>query len=240
MWDDLAEWWRGELTTDPAYVDEVDPLFWKVVGDIEDLEVLDIGCGTGRVMELVKGQASRVVGIDSSRELLADAAHFGDVVEGELPSLSEIPTDGFDIAYAVLVLEHLPALAELFTEVVRVVRSGGAFVVVLNHPWSTSPGSAPVVDPIDGEVLWRVGQYLSTGWHDEPVADKHLRFFHRSVGVLLSEAASAGLSMEILHEQGPPATSIERIPLLGLQRHIPRLMGIRWRVGALHSRIDDD
>ncbi len=240
MWADLAEWWRGELSSDPAYVDEVDPLFWKVVGDVEDLEVLDVGCGTGRVMDQMSGRVSRVVGIDSSRELLADAANFGEVVEGELPSLAALPTEGFDMAYAVLVLEHLPALGELFAEVVRVVRTGGTFVAVLNHPWSTSPGSAPVVDPIDGEVLWRVGQYLSTGWHDEPVGDMQLRFFHRPVGVLLSEAASAGLAMEILHEQGPPAPSIERIPLLGLQRHIPRLMGIRWRVGALHSSTDDD
>lgn len=240
MWDDLAEWWRGELSSDPAYVDEVDPLFWKVVGDVEDLEVLDVGCGTGRVMDQMSARMSRVVGIDSSRELLADAANYGEVVEGELPSLAALPTEGFDMAYAVLVLEHLPALGELFAEVARVVRTGGTFVAVLNHPWSTSPGSAPVVDPIDGEVLWRVGQYLSTGWHDEPVGDMQLRFFHRPIGVLLSEAASAGLAMEILHEQGPPASSIQRIPLLGLQRHIPRLMGIRWRVGALHSSTDDD
>ncbi len=235
MWDDLARWWRAEIENDPAYADEVDPLFWRLIGDPGGLEILDIGCGTGRVMAQLGTSATRIVGFDSSQVLLADASGFGEVVHGNLPALSPLPTNGFDLAYAVLVLEHLPSLGELFEEVARVVRTGGRFVAVLNHPMSTAPGSAPVVDPVDAEVLWRVGEYLSTGWHDEPVADKVLRFFHRPAGVLLTEAAAAGLRLDLLLEQGPPAASVERIPLLDLQRHIPRLMGIRWRIGELHS-----
>ncbi len=235
MWDDLADWWRAEILTDPAYADEVDPLFWELAGDVAGLEALDIGCGTGRVMEQVRARGAGVVGFDNAASLLEDAALLGEVVSGSLPSLVPLDTDRFDLAYAVLVLEHLPSLSGLFREVGRVLRNGGRFVAVANHPLSTAPGSAPVVDQSDGEVLWRIGDYLSTGWHDESAGGRALRFYHRPLGLLLSEAAAAGLTLETLREQGPPTASIERIPLLDQQRHIPRLVGARWRVDKVHS-----
>jgi len=233
-WDDLAGWWRNELETDPAYADEVDPLFWELFPDGVG-SALDIGCGDGRVMAQVDKKGVGVTGVDGSAELLADAERFGAVHRVDLPRLDPVADDSFDLAYAVLVLEHLPAIGGLFSEVARAVTDDGWFVTVVNHPLSTSPGSAPVVDPIDGEVLWRVGEYLSNGWHDEPAGERSLRFHHRPMGVLLSEAARHGLSLELMIEQGPPQESIDRIPLLDMQRHIPRLLGLRWRVGALHS-----
>ena len=233
-WDELAEWWRGEVANDPAYADEVDPIFWDIVGSVDGLAVLDIGCGDGRVMAQL-GNAASVLGVDGSIRLLDEASRFGETHQTALPSLAPVRDASVDLAIAVLVLEHLPSLGELFAEVARVVKPGGVFVTVVNHPLSTAPGSAPVVDPSDGEVLWRFGDYLSNGWHDEPVGDDTLRFYHRPLSVLLTAAATAGLNLERMIENGPPEASVERIPLLAGQRQLPRLAAVRWLVPELHS-----
>ncbi len=75
--------------------------------------------------------------------------------------------DTLDGAYCVLTLEHVPDHATLFSELARVVRRGGVAALVINHPVWTAPGSTPVTD-VDGEVLWRPGEYFSRGSSEVP------------------------------------------------------------------------
>ncbi len=100
--------------------------------------------------------------------------------------------------------------------------------MVLNHPMFTAPDSAPIADA-DGELLWRPGRYFDLGYTEEPAGDGTVRFHHRSTAHLLNAAARTGFCLEQMVELGPSDAQIERTPLLAGQRHIPRLMGLRWR-----------
>lgn len=216
-----AAWWVDEVGGDGAYRRDVDPLLRSLLPEPLPAPVVDLGCGDGRLAPAAGG----VVGVDTSMDLarlasarmpvcVADAARlpFGD---GALRG-----------AYAVLVLEHVAEAGPLLLEAARVIAAGGFLVVVLNHPVYTAPGSGPFIDPDDGEVLWRWGAYLERGWSDEPAGDGTVRFHHRPLGALLSDAASAGWALEVLDERPMnPAGD----PLLEAQRQVPRLAGLRWR-----------
>ena len=229
-WDDrLADWWIGEVEGDQAYAEEVVPLALEVAGAAEGERWLDLGCGEGQVMRALGAAGVRVVGCDASPELAARAAEAGPAVVGRLPDLAWLQAASCDGAVAVLVLEHLDDLPPLLAESARVVRPGGVLAAVLNHPAMTAPGSAPVFDPDDGEVLWRWGAYFGSGSTDEPAGEGTVAFHHRSTGALLEQAAAAGWSLERFVERPAGSGQAARDPLLALQASIPRLLGVRWR-----------
>ncbi|MGH8874498.1 MAG: class I SAM-dependent methyltransferase [Acidimicrobiia bacterium] len=228
QWPALADWWVAEVSSDPAYREEVVPLVVDLLDPRPGAWYLDLGCGEGQVMAAVAERGGRVVGCDLSAALLGRARQYGSVVLGRLPELGWARAGAFDGACLSLVLEHLVDPAALFVEAARVVREGGALVAVVNHPYFTAPGASPVVDPTDGELFWRWGAYLEPGHTDEPTGPGVVRFHHRPLGELLTSAAGVGWSLEVMIERGAGPQQADRDPLLKAQVGIPRLLGARW------------
>ncbi len=220
-WDGpTAAWWQGEVEGDPAYRRDVDPLLAELLDGVVGGLTLDLGCGDGRLL-----QQYGAVGVDVSRDLVRVAAVRGPAVVADVGHLP-LAADAMTAAFAVLVLEHIADPEPFFAEAARVVAPGGTLAVVANHPVFSAPGSGPFVDPGDGEVLWRWGEYFDRGFSNEPAGTSSVVFHHRSFGDLLTAAADAGWRLERLVERAlDPAGD----PLLAAQTQIPRLIGAKWR-----------
>lgn len=106
--------------------------------------ILDLGCGTGRLMRRMIPHAERLVGVDISREMLRlsrdvlkDAPQTG-VLRGGGMDLGFLRDGAFDLVYAFAVFIHIPR--ELFRvyldEVHRVLRPGGVLMFHLALPTS--------------------------------------------------------------------------------------------------------
>lgn len=227
-WGDFGAWWLSELASDPAYHEQIEPLAIEFAAPAG--RILDVGCGEGRLMRSLLRRGCQVVGADLNHQLLVEAARVAPVVMTELPSLAAFRNDVFDGALMSLVLEHVRDHIELLRELSRVVRPGGWLVMVSNHPFFTAPESAPI-DEADGEVLWRSGSYLESGFSDEQIGDRTVRFYHRPMGGLLTDAAEQGWSLQRLDEYGVTDSQVADSPPLGKQRHIPRLFRVRWTLG---------
>ena len=234
-WNELTEWWTAEAQ-DPAYEEEVIPLFFEVLGEVRGRVLLDLGCGDGRIQGLVADRGAKAVGVDINPELARRASRRHPVFLHRLPGLACVRDGAVDGAYAVLTLEHIEDSARFFGEAARVVRPGGALALVINHPVYTAPRSGPVLDPSDGELFWRFGGYLEAGRTREPAGDRTVEFIHRPVGALLTEAAAAGWLLEEVKEQGVGARSAARDPILAKHGGIPHLMALRWRRGDMPPR----
>lgn len=100
-------------------------------------ELLDIGTGTGRILELLGGRAARAVGVDQSREMLAIArarleaaalrnCHVRQADMYQLP----FPTGSFDAVVIHQVLHFAEDPAEVIAEAGRVLRGGGRLLLV--------------------------------------------------------------------------------------------------------------
>lgn len=222
-WLAHAEWWLHEVSDDPIYQLDVLPLAAELIGRPGGV-LLDLGCGEGQVMRSVSGP---VVGCDVSPQLLAKAKTAGPVVRAILPDLSWLKTGAVDLAYAVLVLEHL-ADEGIFAAAARVVRGGGSLVLVMNHPAFTAAGAGPIMDPSDGEILWRWGRYFEREECSMATAGAAVTFYHRPLAMILNAAADAGWALDAFVETGFSKAAIATEPEYRGQEQMPRLLGARW------------
>ena len=108
------------------------------------IDVLDLGCGTGRYFWGVKNARS-LVGFDASAAMLAEARHpicadrIGakvNLVQGDL-AMQTFPDHSFDLVYSIGVLaEHAPLNRSLVSRVCRWLKPGGRFAFTTVHPQS--------------------------------------------------------------------------------------------------------
>ena len=107
---------------------------------IAERSVLDLGCGTGRLLPALAVRAARVVGVDRERGLLglarAVAARYANarLVEARLAELP-LAAGSFDAVVASHVLAYLPARGQraAIAEALRVLRPGGALWALEGH-----------------------------------------------------------------------------------------------------------
>jgi ArsR family transcriptional regulator len=133
--DNAADWHRiRSLYVDEA---EVEAVLAEIVGAFAPRDLLDIGTGTGRMIELLGPGVANALGIDQSREMLALArvnieraglsnciVRLGDMYQ--LP----LPDGSFDAAIIHQVLHYADRPAAAIAEAARVLRPGGGLIIV--------------------------------------------------------------------------------------------------------------
>ncbi len=211
-WDSrvVTAWWQKGFTegADPEYAEQLLPLAAEHLAGATD--VLDVGCGEGQVARRAgeDRRARRVIGVDPSWAQLAVAsARDGRVrVAGATASALPFPSAVFDAVVVCLVLEHVADAAGALAEVGRVLRPGGRFVFLLNHPLLQTPGSGWVDDDILDEQYWRIGPYLDEDRSLEQVEPGiWLPYVHRPLSFYVNGLVGAGLVITHMAEPPPPA-----------------------------------
>jgi len=244
-WEAHARWWQEQFTdgVDPEYTEQILPI---IAADLPRLAgsattqspgglVVDIGCGEGQVARYVVA-GRRVLGVDpafAQATVARDRAGGPSYVQGSAGALP-IRTGSAEAAVACLVFEHIPDVDAALREVARVLRPGGTFVFLLNHPLLQTPGSGWIDDQIldPPEQYWRIGPYLPEAETVEQVErGVFITFFHRPLSRYINAASAAGLRLEHMREPTPPPGFLERAPEYEEAATIPRLLVLRFTKG---------
>lgn len=112
----------------------------------ENLDILEIGCGTGKNTEFLITKANRLTGADFSPEMLEKAKKkiASDNVRFMRMDLREpwdFAENSFDLITCSLALEHLENIDFVFAEARRVLRRGGRFYFGELHPFKQYLGT---------------------------------------------------------------------------------------------------
>jgi methionine biosynthesis protein MetW len=178
--------------------------------------VLDIGCGSGVLLERLADRAGYRAGVELSATAAAAAERVADEivnlpVDAELP----FPPDSFDVVVCADVLEHLPDPAEALASVSQFCRPGGAIVV-----------SVPNV------ANWEARLRLLRGvWRYEPVGifdSGHLRFLTRET--LLELIVGSGLVVESCVAARVPHLSVQVPALARVPKVVRYAVNKSWAV----------
>ncbi|MGE3175610.1 MAG: class I SAM-dependent methyltransferase [Planctomycetota bacterium] len=192
--------------------------FDALLGAVEHLDVLDLGCGTGRHALRLSAAGARVTGIDLSPGMLARAR--AEAARRGLPSLTlgehdlhrplPFANGSFDRVVSGLVLEHLEDLGAFYREVARVLRPGGHAVVSTIHPaMALRAAQARFTDPATGEVV-------------------HVQGRPQSFAELVVPALRAGLQLHDVQEHAPDAELAAAFPRAAKYLGWPMLLLLRF------------
>jgi len=188
-----------------------------LLGDVRGLEVVDLGCGTGRHTLRLAAAGARVTALDFSNGMIARArgkpgwerVRF---VAHDLTRPWPLADHAFDRVLSCLVLDHIGDLGAFLGECRRVCRPAGFVLVSVFHPALMLRGiQARFIDP-------STGRDVRPASHPHAIADyvmgavrSGLRIDHMSEHAVDAELARAS----------PRAAKYLGWPLLLLLRFIP-------------------
>ncbi|CAN3993150.1 hypothetical protein MCBRY_003976 [Methylocystis bryophila] len=128
-WDDIRSMYVPESRVETAIM--------EAVGEGHIRQLVDLGAGAGRMLELLAPQADRAVGVDLSSAMLAVArgrmeevrARNVQLRQGDLYALP-VTRDSCDLAVMHQVLHYLEDPARALKEAARILSPGGRLVIV--------------------------------------------------------------------------------------------------------------
>lgn len=134
-YDEFSRWYERDRGR--GYHQMIDDLELRLaLPRAERKRALEVGCGTGLILEHVAKVAELAQGIDLSPGMLEKARERGlDVREA---SATELPFEDerFDLVYSFKVLAHVPDIAKALSEMARVAKPGGTLLAEFYNPWS--------------------------------------------------------------------------------------------------------
>lgn len=142
--------------------------------NIKPCRLLDVGCGTGHLMQLARAKKFEVTGLDPSSGMLAQAAkkHGFDPSTLVRGSADQIPfaDESFDAVIACGSLVHIPNIDIVAHEMIRVVKKDGLIRVVDHAKPEQLAWNMPffkVFSELSGDILHAYDQHFGIGCHKE-------------------------------------------------------------------------
>lgn len=122
------------------------PFFWRELEPLkkyakDEQNILDIGCGNGRLLNLIEGRNVSYTGVDSSKELIELAqryrGHKGRFLHANALHLPFADAT-FDTTFAIAVLHHIPSKqfrTRFVIEAYRTLKPRGTLILTVWNIW---------------------------------------------------------------------------------------------------------
>jgi ubiquinone/menaquinone biosynthesis C-methylase UbiE len=172
-WDYAAEAYaQGQATGRDYYRYEfLGPAQVAVCGDVNDLRLLDVGCGAGYFSRQMARRGAHVIGIDISPRMIEQARRVEATTPlgieyriGDAAAIDAVfPAESFDAATSCLALQDMPAVAEVLRGIRTVLRPNGRFVASITHPCSNTPFRAWARDEAGRKRWLCLDRYFEQG-----------------------------------------------------------------------------
>jgi ubiquinone/menaquinone biosynthesis C-methylase UbiE len=184
------------------------PEMIRLAGDVAGLEILDAGCGSGPLMEALRGKDASVSGFDLSpamvelaRERLGEDA---DLKVADLGAPLPYPDDTFDRVVASLSLHYVKDWASALAELRRVLRPGGRLIVSIIHPTVYA-------------IVYPEADYFALTQYSEDYdfgeGTVWMTYWHRPLQDVINTFIDAGFGIKTVTEPPPAAnTPAELLP----------------------------
>jgi len=242
-WGGVAEWYNDLLEKDPDSYQKnvIMPNLMRILGKIKGLAVADIACGQGYFSKALAHEGAKVFASDISSELiaLAQASSPKEIKYVSCPAdkvSDRLEKNSMDLIVIVLALQNIEKMSETIAECSKILKSGGRFVFVLNHPafripgrssWEWNTATLAKSATLSDKTYRRVDAYMSdssskidmTPGEKDLKKKKYTMSFHRPLQSYFKALSKHGFSVTRLEEwishrksdAGPRAHEEDRI-----------------------------
>lgn len=165
------------------------PYILELAGDVRGKKVLDAGCGGGFYSLWLCKNGAKVLGIDSSEQMMRIAKEKASRKRidvkfriGDVTNL-RVENEMFDPVLSTLVLMDVDEYDKAVGEIVRVTRKGADIVISVQHPiltagdWERESGQKQFRQLDD----YFMEKELETAWENEREERVSFKYYHRSL-----------------------------------------------------------
>lgn len=145
-----------------------DRLLYRLLGDVSGKRVLEVGCGEGELAASLRERSGLVTAVDPSwsmlkaaQERLGNSDSDVDLVQAKGEQLP-FASSSFDVVLAKTVLCFVGDGQPFVSEMARVLRPGGRFVIGELNKWSSWAAQRRLRAWL-GSDLWRRGRFRTAG-----------------------------------------------------------------------------
>lgn len=171
-----------------------------IIGD-----VLEVGCGEGRGVELVMKKAKSYTAIDKIEEVIGRLKKKypnGSFLSGNIPPFSGLESNSFDTVISFQVIEHIRDDAFFLKEICRVLKPGGkAYITTPNRVMSLTRNP------------WHIREYTA-----EELLSLAQKYFG---GATMKGISGDDKVMEYYERNKKSVAKIARLDFLNLQKRLP-------------------
>ncbi len=205
---------------DNALIALEEPRVVELLGGVANLDIADLGAGTGRHAVRLAAAGARVTAVEFSEGMIEKArakpgADRIDFIQHDLAKPLPLTDQSFDRVLSCLVLEHITNLDLFFSECRRICRPSGFILLSAMHPAMLLRGiSARFTDP-------------ATGREVRPKSHPH------QISDYLTAALRAGLHLDHISEHAVDDAQAARSPRAAKYLGWPMLVMMRFQRGKM-------
>lgn len=184
-WEESAEAWvtsidRGDALRETIIKPELERILPRYSGH----SAVDIGCGEGWLVRMMREHGIQAEGIDATLPLVEEANRR---LPGSCTIADAVDTgfaDGsFDLATSCIVFVDLPDLKPAISEMCRILRPGGIALVANLNPYATSVGTGWIRSESKEAKVFPVDNYglehgMRAAWSGIDVVNYHRPLCH--------------------------------------------------------------
>ncbi len=130
-------------------------------------DLLEIGCGEGRGVDLLSPLCDSYVAIDKIQEVIDTlSAQYPQVtfLQGNIPPMSDLKDEQYDVVVSFQVIEHIKDDRAYLEEIKRVLRPGGKAIIttpnikktLTRNPWHIREYTAKELSTLTGSIFNKV------------------------------------------------------------------------------------
>ncbi|WP_338981725.1 class I SAM-dependent methyltransferase [Spiroplasma endosymbiont of Eupeodes luniger] len=204
-------------------------IFQKLLPNLNNKRVLDLGCGFGwHCQYAVEQGVSSVVEIDISEKMLNIAR---EMTASEIQYL-QMPIENisflansFDVVISSLTFHYIASFSNICAKVYECLANGGAFVFSVEHPIFTANSNQQwCVDNNAKRLHWPIDNYFDEDIRKTNFLEVEVLKYHRTLTTYINTLIECGFKIISVIEPQPNDELLKTVPLMQDELRRPMML----------------